>query len=198
MNAGRWLMALLACVAFAAQAQTERERIAADRAAATARFAERERECRAQFVVTACVEAAQRDEHDALKRLRRQEQALNDTERRDAAARRRAGLAERAAAQAVRDGADKADSAPTREQARRSPPAARAASASDAGEASRPRVTPPLAEPHVDEKRNEASFKAKKRTAQEHREAIERRNAERAAHGKVAAPLPVPKGASAP
>jgi hypothetical protein len=55
-----------------------------------------------------------------------------------------------------------------------------------------------LAEPHVDEKRNEASFEAKKRTAQEHREAIERRNAERAAHGKVAAPLPVPKGASAP
>ena len=185
---GAWL---LAAVALTAQAQTERERIAADRAAATARFNERERECRAQFVVTACVEAAQRNEHATLTRLRRQEQALNDSERREAAARRRASLAEHAEAQKKRDG-DAASAAP-RDASRRAVPAPSVAPA-----ASRAHTAPAPTESPADEKRNQASFDAKQRAAQAHREAVERRNAERAAQGKVAAPLPVPKGASAP
>jgi len=48
------------------------------------------------------------------------------------------------------------------------------------------------------EQRNLAKFEARVRAAQAHREAVERRNAQRAAQGKVVAPLPVPSGASAP
>jgi len=192
-----WLVVVLAGLAFAAHAQTDRERIASQRAAATAKFAERQRECQAQFVVTACVEAAQREEHAVLTRLRREEQALNDAQRRDKAARRRSALAEHADAQAAR-GADAASAVP-REAARR-PLLPAAPAASKAGDSSRERVLPSAAEQHVDEQRNQASFEARQRAAQTHREAVEKRNAQRAAAGKVAAPLPVPgaKGASAP
>lgn len=196
MRAGLWVIAVLASLALPAQAQTERERIASERAAAIAQFTARQRECQAQFVVTACVDAAQREEHSTLTRLRREEQALNDAQRRETAARRRAELAEHAAVQAGRGG--DAASAPPRE-ATRKPLAASAASAASRPDASgRAHAAPSAAEQRVDEQRNQASFAAKQRAAQEHRAAVERRNAQRAAEGKVAAPLPVPKGASAP
>ena len=44
-----------------AHAEPERERIAAERAAANARFSERERLCEERFVVTSCVDAARRE-----------------------------------------------------------------------------------------------------------------------------------------
>jgi hypothetical protein len=50
----------------------------------------------------------------------------------------------------------------------------------------------------ADEERRKAEFEARTRSAQAHREAVERRNAQRAASGKKVAPLPVPDAASAP
>jgi hypothetical protein len=48
------------------------------------------------------------------------------------------------------------------------------------------------------EARNTAEFEARSRAARAHRDDVERRNAERAARGKKARPLPVPAGASTP
>jgi hypothetical protein len=61
-----------------------------------------------------------------------------------------------------------------------------------------PRGASSAAEQRATELRNQAAFEARARAAQAHRETVERRNAQRAAQGKVAAPLPVPSGASAP
>ncbi|MDE2296698.1 MAG: hypothetical protein KGK18_00875, partial [Burkholderiales bacterium] len=70
----------------AATAPAQRERIAAERAAAIARFNEQARACQAHFVVTACVEAAQREQRATLTRLHRQELQLDEAQRREAAA----------------------------------------------------------------------------------------------------------------
>jgi hypothetical protein len=50
----------------------------------------------------------------------------------------------------------------------------------------------------ADEQRNQAAFDARARAAQAHRAEVEKRNASRAASGKVAAPLPPAPTASAP
>lgn len=184
----------LACLIVAlgatpAQAQLERERIAAERAAATARFAEQERACRERFVVTACVDAARKEERLTLARLHRAELVLDEGERREAGARRRQILQERAAAQEAR-ASEPAE--PHREKARTAP----APNAPAASHPQRPAAS--AAEQRASEQRNEAAFEARARSARAHRESVERRNALRASEGKVAAPLPVPSGASAP
>ena len=93
MNGRGFVVALLALLvavdASIAQPSAERARIASERAAAKARLAEQERACREQFVVTACLEAARKEERSTLARLRRAEMMLDDAERREAAARRR-------------------------------------------------------------------------------------------------------------
>jgi len=175
-----------------AQAGSDRERIASERAAATARLAEQERVCRTQFVVTACVDAAQREFRVTQARLRREELALDEAARRAAAARRKQEIAERAAAQASQP-ADAGPAVP-REGARRMPsPNAPAAPAPI-----RSRRASSAEDQRAEELRNEAALEARVRAAQAHRAAVERRNAERAARGKVAAPLPMPSAASAP
>ena len=163
-----------------AQAGSDRERIASERAAATARLAEQERVCRTQFVVTACVDAAQREFRVTQARLRREELALDEAARRAAAA----------------QASQPADAGPAvpREGARRMPsPNAPAAPAPI-----RSRRASSAEDQRAEELRNEAALEARVRAAQAHRAAVERRNAERAARGKVAAPLPMPSAASAP
>jgi len=182
----------------AAQDGPTRERIATERAAATAQLAEQERVCRAQFVVTACMDAAQREFRGTQARLRREELALDEAARRATAARRKQEIAERAAAHASQpgdagDAADAGIEAP-RDGARRTPaPNPLATSAPP-----RSRRPSSAEDQRAEELRNEAALEARVRAAQAHRSAVERRNAERAARGKVAAPLPVPSGASAP
>ena len=178
------------CATLAHAASPERERIGAERAAAMARFAEQERACHERFVVTSCVEAARKEQRLTLTRLHRAELVLDDAERRETAARRREELQQRAAAQDRR--ASEPERAPHREGARATP-------------APNP-PTPALPQSSVSsveakraaEQRNEADFQARLRAAQARREAVARRNAQRASEGKVAAPLPVPSGASAP
>jgi len=181
---------VIALCAALAHAEPERERIAAERAAAMARFAEQERACSERFVVTPCMDAARKEQRMTLARLRRAELVLDEADRRAAAARRRQELQERAAAQAAR--ASEPDPADRGERQRTAPtpnPPAPVRPTRPASSASDQRAI---------EQRNQAAFEARARAARARREAVERRNAERARERKVAAPLPVPSGASAP
>ncbi|MDE2094308.1 MAG: hypothetical protein KGI87_10690 [Burkholderiales bacterium] len=179
-------------------APAQHERIAAERAAAIARFNEQARACQAHFVVTACVEAAQREQRATLTRLHRQELQLDEAQRREAAAAQLGAIRGRIAAQAARDrdaaSAAAAGTAPA-EHPTSPAPAPRAAAtgltrtgAHGASAQDRRAV----------EQRNRVEFEARVRAAQAHREAVERRNAQRAAEGKVAPPLQMPSGAPAP
>jgi colicin import membrane protein len=170
--------------------EPEHERIAAERAAVNARFAEQERACQEKFVVTACVDAARKEQRQTLMRLKRAETVLDEAERRETAARRRQVLQERGAVQGARASGPAAEA---RQPLTRNPPAPNPTA-----------VLPPhrpassAAEQRAAEQRNEAAFEARARAAQAHRDTVARRNAQRASEGKVGAPLPVPSSASAP
>jgi colicin import membrane protein len=165
----------------------ERARIGSERAAAQSAFVSRERDCQNSFVVTSCVETARRDLREVQLRLRRQEAVLNEMQRRERAAERLETIRNRPLA---------------------SEPAARSASAAAprtvkpqnphvrAHAAPAPRVS--AAEKQRAEALSEQKFEAASQAASARRAAVEQRNAERAASGKKAAPLPVPAGASAP
>jgi hypothetical protein len=88
----------LAVPVFAAEdAVGERARIPAERSAAEATLAERERECGTRFVVTACVEEARSDHRATLDALRRRQALLDEAERRQRAGERLDRLAAKAA-----------------------------------------------------------------------------------------------------
>jgi hypothetical protein len=155
-----------------------------------ARFADQERTCHERFIVTSCIEAARKEQRLTLTRLHRAELVLDDAERRETAARRREELQQRAAAQDRR--ASEPEREPRREGARATP-----APNPPAPELAQPSASSAEAK-RAAEQRNEANFEARLRAAQARRDAAARRNAQRASEGKVAAPLPVPSGASAP
>ena len=203
-------MLLLAGAAAAAGAATptaakqddaaQRERIVRERAEAGATFQREEAACQQRFLVTPCVDAARKAEHETLARLRREEVLLDEQARRQRAAERTQTIRERISADEERNRKDAGAAASA-------PPgrAERADLAETPGHASPSRREMPAPQPPADPAARAAAAKenaeravADRRAAQAHREAIERRNAERAASGKVAAPLPVPSGASAP
>lgn len=199
------LAAWVASSSGAAVAQTppadERERIARERAQVQATFEAQEAQCQQRFVVTPCIDAARRAERDALARLRRQEVLLDEQARKRRAAQRTQAIresiredeehrrAERAAAAGRAEPTERADLAPTparSERARRETvipaPAERTENEADRKAGEQERV---------------ARREAEQRAVQAHREAVEARNAQRAASGKApAAPLPVPSGAA--
>ncbi|HEY4067515.1 MAG TPA: hypothetical protein VGM74_11505 [Burkholderiaceae bacterium] len=203
----RLLLLLLAagCTAFGAaqaQAQSERARIAAERAAANARFADQDRACQQNFVVTSCVDAARKEQRLTLTRLHRAELVLDDAERREAAAHHRQELQERAAAQDARasEPAPAQPSAGARTPAEPNSPATPHGHAAAEPNPAAPRPKGPASSPaerQAEEQRNEQRFTERARAAQEHREAIERRNAKRASEGKVPQPLPMPAAGTA-
>ena len=196
-----WLVCMSAgafATAPAAPATAQRERIAAEHAAAIARFTEQERACQAHFIVTACVEAAHQEQRTALTRLHRQEMQLDEVRRREAAAVRLRAIRDRVTAHAARDrDAEPAAAAGTAPEAHPPSPAAprrpmdSGLPRSDTHDAS-------TQDRRAFEQRNRAEFEARVRAAQAHRQAVERSNAQRAAQGKVAPSLPIPSGASAP
>ncbi len=190
-----WVCLVSAC-ALAGASEPEGERIKSERAAAAAKFDAQARDCQARFAVTSCVDAARKEQRATLARLNRQEVLLNEARRRDAAEVR---------SQASRDKAEAPEA--------KASDAARPDVGKSAGKSPRPSSpNPPRdgapkpatggsiapADPRLAEQQNEAKFEERARAAQAHRDAVERRNAERAAQGKVAMPLPVPAGASTP
>ncbi len=165
----------------------ERARITGERAAAQSAYVSRERDCQNSFVVTSCVETARRDLREVLLRLRRQEAMLDEMQRRERAAQRmetirnRPDAAERAAPHGVASEPRTANTVTPRVRAHAAPA---------------PKLS--AQERQRAEELSEQKFEAASQAASARRAAVERRNAERTASGKGAAPLPVPAGASAP
>ena len=207
MNGKSWvaLATLLAGAATSAGAATppatskqsdaaERERIVRERAEVQAAFQREETACQQNFLVTPCVDAARKTERDGLARLRREEVLLDEQARRQRAAERTQAIRERIGADEERSRKDAAAaaSAPPRR-------AERSDLAETPGHAPPPRHDLPTPQPPVDPAARAAAAQenaeraaADRRAAQAHREAVERRNAERAKEGKVVAPLPTP------
>ena len=195
-----WLVALPAGHAGPAEtddAKPDRASFGSLRAAANAALAEKERACRSEFMVAACLDAAREDHQRVLTRLRNEELTLNDAQRKESAARRRQGLLEKAAARDAKRGSAEPTAAHAASQAALPP----AWTDADADAVVRPRTRSAVAgkaKRAKFEDENQAQFEARAKSAQAHREAVEQRNAERAAKGKKANPLPVSAAVSAP
>ena len=181
-------------------AAAEHERIARERVDVQATLKKQEAACQERFVVTPCVEAARKAEREALARLRRQEVLLDEQVRKQRAAERAQAIRNSISADEARrrdDSAAATASAPVRVE--------RAELAETPSRAERARRELPVAERPTDaagrraaEQEHIERYETDRRAAQAHREAVEQRNAKRAASGKAGAPLPVPAGASAP
>jgi colicin import membrane protein len=172
----------------------ERERIQAERAQVEAAYASRERECRGRFIVTACIEDAQRERRQALERLRGQQEVLDEAQRKQRAAQRMEQIRNKLASED-----DRRRDLTVQERLKDKPPAAervqRAAPSERAASATRPAKA--ASQAAAAEARRRADYDRRQQEARAHREAVEKRNAERAAKGKQpAAPLPVPASAA--
>ncbi len=188
--------ALLCGAAVGARADAEHDRIASERSAANARLTAQVRECESRFIVAPCLDAARSENRAALAQLRQQELQLDEGRRRAAAEARRKAIADKVGAQRGRasDAAAEAPHVHVRREPQVAPAPARRAS--EAGAPPMPALGPSGPDRAAIEQRNQRSFAARASEAQAHRDAVARRNADRAAQGKVAAPLPAP-GASA-
>jgi colicin import membrane protein len=172
----------------AAQERAERERIKSERAQAEAAFASREKACRERFVVTSCVEDARRDRRQALERLRLQQEVMDQAQRKQRAAERMEDIRNKVSDNDARQ-RDATAPDPRREKKPAEMPA-RASSTREAPGHGAAASAPPAGEEAA---RRRADYDKRQQEAKAHREAVERRNAERAAKGKVPAkPLPVP------
>jgi hypothetical protein len=179
-----WLFLSCALVAGARAEQggdagAQRERIAREREAIEARYRVEQARCATQFVVTPCVDRARSERRRALEPLDRELASLDEMERRRRAAERLVRIEEKARERATRPAPviraprlPKARPAPAPTAAASSPPSSRAEAAPRPGA--------------------QAAYERRLRQAQAHREAVEKRNEERAAKKPPAAPLPAP------
>lgn len=201
----------------------ERQRVASERAAAEARYAARELECKTRFIVTACIDEAKSERRDTLDKLRARQLGADEVRRRERAAARQSELSEKAAEdarvekeRAVRAAASSSSGAasqPARiriSSPRRGASADRASSAASAASAPAARSGGPDQvfgfSPHTAgtaaarqdrEARSRAAFEKRKRQAAEHREEATTATLRRMASKSPASPLPTASGASA-
>ena len=171
----------------------ERERIARERAAASARYAEQERECHRRFVVTNCIEAAQVERRETMEHLRAQQRVLDEADRKRRAAERM---------QAIRDRIEQAPGAPPPMEISAPRGSGSAGSSGSSGSASSPAPghrhrakRPPLESAERAEREQAARerYEERQREGEQRRAENERRNAERKGpNAQPSAPLPVP------
>lgn len=200
-----WLVAGLLALAMPAPAEPgdadERQRIAKERAAVDQRFQAAQQACEARFASTACLDQARAERRGALEQLRREQLLLDTAQRRQRAADRlrriqdkqREADARPPAAPMVAASGVQSAAAPglSRQGAARS-----ARRAEPAASATTPRARvdrpPAAAAPDAAERRaaKRADHDRRQAAFQAHREAVLRRNAERAARQPPAAPLP--------
>ena len=199
-------LAVAAAFAPARAAESERAQIARQRAEVEAQYAERERECRARFVVTSCVEDAKRERRKSLDALRAREIRLDEEARRARTDARRAELAAKAAEDARRDQehAARAASAPPRSgkpiEPRRSSSATERSGREPhdrpLGASERLGIRPTEHGSEAERREREAAsrerYEARQREAAEHRREVEDRNAKRLQERPPASPLPTP------
>ena len=173
----------------------ERERLAIERRAVAARYAEARDTCRAKYFVNGCLEAARTQQRHALDGLRQQQLLLDDARRRERAAERSKLRQDRAQAQAVQA------STPVLRQPRQAAAEAGAASAgtvasvSVSASASAPVGRPAAASaPHVatSERQRQQAFDQRQLAAQAHQRAVEARLARQDAARPPTTSLPTP------
>lgn len=182
----------------------ERAEIESQRRTAEELYRAREKECRDRFVVTSCVDDAQRQRRATLEALRARQLKLDETRRRARAAERRAEIAEKLAedakrAQAETTRASRPEAEPRQpRQAReprepRLPRQPREAPLSGASDGKpRPRSADDPAERRTREERSRAQFEVRQRKAAERRASSIERSIKRMHEGESATPLPVP------
>ncbi len=180
--------------------EMERARIDAARRAVEQRMAADEADCHRKFAVNDCLSAARSQRRGALADLRRQEVALNDGQRRMAAARRQQQLDEKSAAIAIPAGSDdntrpdrvrterSANKAQTGEKARRDDFVPNRLEAPDANTVELNRVNS-SAQRAADAARRAEQARARVVEARERQSNAEKRSSEQ---GKTASPLPTP------
>jgi hypothetical protein len=215
---------LAPAVSAAASGPDSDARIAAERAAVNARYAEQERECRTRFIVASCIDDAKRARRQDLDMLRARQIVVDETRRRERAEARRTELADKAAEDAKRDAerAARAASAPASgaSQALRGPLVpigrARAPAVAASGSAAAPasgaaarshspgqelglgnHAPKSASERASDEERSRAAFEEKQRQAAEHREEAATQSIRRMSTKNPSPSLPAPSAASA-
>ncbi len=194
----------------------ERQRIAVERGEADTEFERRNQACQLRFAVTSCSDTARKDYRDTMERLRLQQAMLDESRRRQQAASRIDGIRAKVSAEEAirRDGVAQERRtlaprpAPASAAVAAAASAASSASSANAGAAparaaalsSKTRTArPPVPDRSSTEAKRLAEHEDRQAAAQAHRDAVVRRNAERASSGKKpAASLPVPGAASAP
>ncbi|MEO8079023.1 MAG: hypothetical protein ABI641_00740 [Caldimonas sp.] len=208
-----------AAVAATADPQADAQRrIASERSAAEARFRQQERACRERFVVMSCIDDAKRERRRTIDRLRSEQVTIDATRRHERAELRRAALQQKAAEEATRGAASDSSAASaasgdaglgTLQVRRRRPPEARrfipetgAAREPKAAHGLRPpadRASPAVSadERRAKEARNRAAFEERQREAAKHRAEVVDRTTRQMLQHTQAAPLPVPRAASA-
>lgn len=197
-----WLIlcGLAARSAFAVPAdegRTERLRIETERSQVQQAYGQRERECRQRFVVTSCIDQAQRERRRALEALRKQLEVLDEAQRKQRAAQRMEDIESKLSA----DNARRRDAQARRPSDRLDAAADSQHSAGSGRAALLPHAGSAPSSPHslAEQLQHAAEYDRRQEDAKMHREALARRNAERASKGKrPAAPLPLPGAASAP
>ena len=192
----RWLSLLLALLFWQQAARpaddAERTRLAAERQVLLDRFAQEELACQQRFFVNACVEDVSRRRREAVAQLRARELELDDAERQQRAAERRAAIKTKQQEQTTRPAPAAAPAMPPR-------PPAEPASVLPASPASVSQQSSAEAQARAAQAAERARASQRRREQTEAAlERVRRRVAEREAAGKSAAPLPVPEAASTP
>jgi colicin import membrane protein len=186
--------------ALALDEAAERERIQGERAAVEARFLEQQKACRAKFAVTGCENKARHERSATLTELKRQEQVLDDLDRRRRAAERQHDLEERNSPEALQKAEERRAKAlqdqkerdararekaqqRTEDQARRAaqPPRQKAAPGAPSPQGSARVPQSPLPHgPTVEEAaKNRAEYDKRLKDAEEHNAKLRQKEAER-------------------
>lgn len=200
------MLALLCGAAFGAAAasvdelKAQRAQIDAARRQANVAYAERERRCQEQFVVTACVENARAERRRELDRLSREQAVVDEALRKQRAAERLQTLADKQRAARQRA----SEPVPPPRVLLQKPPraaqgAASGASGPGAARGERLGVLPADRSTPAERRDNKDAFQRRQQQAEEHRRQVEQRNAERAVRAsKPASGLPTPAASDLP
>jgi len=186
MNKRLGLLLLLLCGLVHADDSAEKERLKKQREAIEAEHAQREKACHQQFVVNSCLEKARVDRQKALQTVRTQELVIEDAERRERAQAQAERLEKKAQAAQERNSKKAVEPKPAK--------APRAAPPPKAAKPPAPKAS--AAERSANEKQEREAFEARQREIKAHREAVEKRNAERAKRKPPPQPLPIPASAA--
>jgi len=188
---------LLLALSGAVRAQgTERERIVAERQAIGAHYTQLEQACHDRFAVTACVEDVQARRREALAPLRERELRLDEADRLQRAAQRRAAVLAKQQA-ALSNAAAPAAPAPAPLALRLREAPLPAASSLAAGPARAAGLAETSAARASEAATRVQAAQQRRAAAQATHDRVARRKAEREKSGRRSAPLPVPAASAA-